>query len=171
MEALQEEDELEEEMTKSNVELDEVNTPQMQSTTTQQVNQLKRRKSKVDPQFGQKLRQIFKILVPAWRTKEAGLIAMHGGFLVLRTYLSVVVAQIDGEIVKHLVAGQGREFMRGLAKWFAIALPATYTNSMIRYLQSKLAIAFRTRLTNYLHELYLSDARYYHLTSTQNAAD
>jgi ATP-binding cassette, subfamily D (ALD), peroxisomal long-chain fatty acid import protein len=30
-------------------------------------------------------------------------------------------------------------------------------NSMIKFLQSKLSIAFRTRLTRYIHDLYLSD--------------
>ncbi len=37
------------------------------------------------------------------------------------------------------------------------AIPSTYTNSMIRFLQSKLAIGFRTRLTRYVHDLYLND--------------
>ena len=32
----------------------------------------------------------------------------------------------------------------------------------IRYLQQKLAISFRTRLTRYVHDLYLSDARNYY---------
>jgi ATP-binding cassette subfamily D (ALD) long-chain fatty acid import protein len=40
--------------------------------------------------------------------------------------------------------------------WFALAIPSVYTNSMIRYLQQKLSISFRTRLTRYVHDLYLS---------------
>lgn len=32
----------------------------------------------------------------------------------------------------------------------------------IRYLQQKLSLSFRTRLTRYVHDLYLSDARNYH---------
>jgi ATP-binding cassette subfamily D (ALD) long-chain fatty acid import protein len=61
------------------------------------------------------------------------------------------------------VAGNGKEFLKGLGYWFAIAVPATYTNSMIRYLQSKLAIAFRTRLTDYVHDKYLEDIVFYKL--------
>ncbi len=45
--------------------------------------------------------------------------------------------------------------------WMAVAVPATYTNSMLTFLQSKLAIAFRTRLTNHLHKLYLADMTFY----------
>lgn len=41
---------------------------------------------------------------------------------------------------------------------------ASYTNAMIKFLQSKVAIAFRTRLTRYIHDLYLNDnLNYYKL--------
>ncbi|EIE91205.1 hypothetical protein G6F46_003719 [Rhizopus delemar] len=109
----------------------------------------------VNKQFLQQLESIATILFPNWYTKEVLLLILHSIFLVLRTYLSVVVARLDGRIVKDLVNGHGKRFLTGLIYWFAIAIPATYTNSMIRYLQSKLSIGFRTRLTNYIHNLYL----------------
>lgn len=41
---------------------------------------------------------------------------------------------------------------------------ASYTNAAIKFLQSKVSIAFRTRLTRYIHDLYLSDnLNYYKL--------
>lgn len=80
----------------------------------------------------------------------------------LRTYLSLLVARLDGAIVGDLVAANGPGFLRGLGLWFALAVPSTYTNSMIRYLQSKLAIGFRTRLTRYVHDLYMSKNRNYY---------
>ncbi|KAI8336782.1 ABC transporter transmembrane region 2-domain-containing protein [Chlamydoabsidia padenii] len=109
----------------------------------------------VNDEFKRQLRSLAVILFPNWHTKEAGLLVLHSIFLILRTYLSVVVARLDGRIVRDLVNGNGRQFLLGLVYWFAIALPATYTNSMIRYLQSKLSIGFRTRLTRYVHDLYL----------------
>jgi ATP-binding cassette subfamily D (ALD) long-chain fatty acid import protein len=48
-----------------------------------------------------------------------------------------------------------------IAKWMGIAIPATYTNSMLTYLQNKLAIAFRTRLTEKLHADYLKGMTFY----------
>ncbi|KAF9919838.1 hypothetical protein FBU30_010470 [Linnemannia zychae] len=111
----------------------------------------------VNKEFFRQMEAIFKILIPKLRCKETLILILHTTFLVLRTYLSVVVARLDGAIVKDLIAGNGKGFIRGLGYWFAIALPATYTNSMIRYLQSKLSIAFRTRLTRYVHDLYLND--------------
>ncbi|KAI8357023.1 ABC transporter transmembrane region 2-domain-containing protein [Mortierella sp. GBAus27b] len=111
----------------------------------------------VNKEFFRQIEAMFKILIPRLRCKESVILVLHTTFLVLRTYLSVVVARLDGAIVKDLIAGNGKGFIRGLGYWFAIALPATYTNSMIRYLQSKLSIAFRTRLTRYVHDLYLND--------------
>ena len=119
------------------------------------------KKPAVDASFMRKLAFLLKIVIPGWHSKEMGMLTMHSFFLILRTYLSVVVARIDGLIVKHLVAGNAKEFVKGLGYWFAIAVPATYTNSMIRYLQSKLAIAFRTRLTRHVHDLYLDQIVYY----------
>ena len=41
---------------------------------------------------------------------------------------------------------------------------ASYTNAAIKFLQSKVAIAFRTRLTRYIHDLYLNNnLNYYKL--------
>ncbi|KAI9328400.1 ABC transporter transmembrane region 2-domain-containing protein [Obelidium mucronatum] len=73
-----------------------------------------------------------KFAVPKWRSKTVFIVALHSCFLVLRTYLSVVVARIDGMIVRDLIASDGRAFMRSLSYWFLIAIPATYTNSMIK---------------------------------------
>ncbi|KAI8992395.1 ABC transporter transmembrane region 2-domain-containing protein [Pilobolus umbonatus] len=109
----------------------------------------------VNKEFRSQLGSIATILFPNWHTKEVFLLVLHSIFLVLRTYLSVVVARLDGRIVRDLVNGNRKQFARGLGYWFAIAIPATYTNSMIRYLQSKLSIGFRTRLTKYIHDLYL----------------
>lgn len=59
---------------------------------------------------------LMSIMLPRWSSKEAGLLLSHGVFLMLRTYLSLVVARLDGEIVRDLVAGNGRAFIWGIAK-------------------------------------------------------
>lgn len=85
----------------------------------------------VDANFYKQLKYILKICVPAWKSWTVGILALHTIFLVLRTYITVVVARIDGMLVKELVAGQGRKFLRTLGVFMAIALPATFTNSMV----------------------------------------
>lgn len=59
---------------------------------------------------------LMSIMIPRWSSKEAGLLLSHGVFLMLRTYLSLVVARLDGEIVRDLVAGNGQSFIWGIAK-------------------------------------------------------
>lgn len=59
---------------------------------------------------------LMSIMIPRWSSKEAGLLLSHSVFLMLRTYLSLVVARLDGEIVRDLVAGQGKAFLWGLVK-------------------------------------------------------
>jgi ATP-binding cassette subfamily D (ALD) long-chain fatty acid import protein len=105
-------------------------------------------------------------MIPRWNSKETGLLLSHGVFLVLRTYLSLVVARLDGAIVRDLVAGNGRSFTYGILRWLSVGTLASYTNSMIKFLQSKISIAFRTRLTRYIHDLYLnSNLNFYKLSN------
>lgn len=59
---------------------------------------------------------LMSIMIPRWSSKEAGLLLSHGIFLLLRTYLSLVVARLDGEIVRDLVAGNGKAFIWGILK-------------------------------------------------------
>ncbi|KAI5795374.1 ABC transporter transmembrane region 2-domain-containing protein [Peziza echinospora] len=105
---------------------------------------------------------LWSIMVPRVGSKETMLLLLHAVFLMSRTYLSLVVARLDGEIVRDLVAGNGRGFMWGLLKWVGVGAPAVYCNAMIKYLQSKISIAFRTRLTRYIHDLYLNDELAYY---------
>src|SRR5262249_44353355 len=70
-------------------------------------------------------------------------------------------AELDGAIVKSIVDRKLKLFVWLMFKWMAIAVPATYINSMIQYLESKLSIAFRTRLVKYVYEMYMKDETYY----------
>ncbi|KAL0958420.1 hypothetical protein HGRIS_000560 [Hohenbuehelia grisea] len=122
-------------------------------------------KPNVDRSFVRQLRAIlFRIAFPKLRSKETLIVLLHSFFLVLRTVLSVGVARLDGVIVRDLIRADGKGFLKGLALWFLLAIPSTYTNSMIRHLQSKLSLRLRSRLTRYINDLYLSsapDLRYY----------
>ncbi|KAI9220540.1 adrenoleukodystrophy protein [Blastocladiella britannica] len=125
----------------------------------------RRRKHDVDKVFFERLRRLLRICIPSLRSKEFILLILHSTFLVMRTILSVYVAALDGRIVSALVQGKGRAFIKGLLLWMAVALPATYTNSMLSYLQAKLALAFRTRLNDHVTQQYLTTATFYRVTN------
>ncbi|KAI5833092.1 hypothetical protein K523DRAFT_343601 [Schizophyllum commune Tattone D] len=124
-----------------------------------------KQKPNINGAFLRQLRAIvFRIAMPSLRSKEALITFMHSFFLLMRTYLSVLVAKLDGAIVRDLIRGDGNGFLKGLGLWFLLAVPSTYTNTMLRHLQSKLSMRLRTNLTRYLHDLYLSsypNLRYY----------
>jgi ATP-binding cassette, subfamily D (ALD), peroxisomal long-chain fatty acid import protein len=108
----------------------------------------------VNQDFLNKLKILLKILIPTSTCKESFMLMFHSS-------LSLQVAALDGKIVSDLVRGNANDFLLGIAKWMLVAVPATYTNSMLTYMQSKLAAAFRTRLTTYIHEKYMKDAMFY----------
>lgn len=90
-----------------------------------------RKKVALDRDFFRALLRLVRIVVPGWRSKETRLLISHSVFLVLRTLISLKVAEMDGAIVKALVRGNGKEFLTRILWWMLIAVPATFTNSMV----------------------------------------
>lgn len=89
------------------------------------------------------LKRLLHIMIPKLVCRETCILGVHTVCLVSRTFLSILVAAMEGAIVKYIVRKDVRNFAVMLMKWFAIAIPATFVNSMIRYLENKLALAFR----------------------------
>lgn len=87
----------------------------------------------LNSEFLKNLWRLLKIVIPGWRSKEIRLIVSHSLFLVIRTLISLYVAELDGKLVSSLVRGKGKEFFQGLAWWMIVAVPATFTNSMVSH--------------------------------------
>ncbi|KAL7624578.1 ATP-binding cassette long-chain fatty acid transporter pxa2 [Parahypoxylon ruwenzoriense] len=140
----------------------------------------KRKKVELNREFFGSLLRLLRIVVPGARSKEARLLFSHSFFLVVRTLISLKVAEMDGAIVKALVKGSGREFLTRIVWWMLIAVPATFTNSMasrtrrqrsikgisrLSYHQAELSLRYRTRLTQYIHDKYLSQLTFYGISA------
>ena len=134
-------------------------------TTNAETPTAARRKVELNSEFFRNLWRLLKIVVPGWKSQELRLLISHSFFLVVRTLISLYVAELDGKLVSSLVRGKGKEFFRGIVWWMIVAMPATFTNSMLSYHQCKLALQYRTRLTNYLHSRYLYNMTFYSLSA------
>ena len=90
-----------------------------------------RNRVELNREFVRNLLRLLRIVIPGWRSKELGLLMSHSVFLVLRTLLSLYVAELDGKLVSSLVQGKGKRFLRNVVWWMIVAVPATFTNSMV----------------------------------------
>ncbi|KAK8107450.1 ATP-binding protein cassette subfamily D (ALD) member 2 [Apiospora kogelbergensis] len=124
-----------------------------------------KKKVELNREFFRSLLRLLKIVIPGWHSKETRLLLSHSLFLVIRTLISVKVAEMDGAIVKALVKGNGREFLIRIMWWMLIAMPATFTNSMLSYHQAELSLKYRTRLTQHIHDKYLSQLTFYGISA------
>ncbi|XP_066153864.1 ATP-binding cassette sub-family D member 1 [Euwallacea fornicatus] len=115
--------------------------------------------------------KLVRIMIPSLFCTETALLGGHTMFLFLRTFLSIYVANLEGAIVKFIVRKDSNNFIKQLMKWFAVAVPATFINSMIRYLESRIALSFRTRLVEHSYKLYFKNQSYYRVTVLDGRLD
>eukprot|EP01064_Diplonema_japonicum_P037913 TRINITY_DN9022_c1_g3_i1.p1 TRINITY_DN9022_c1_g3~~TRINITY_DN9022_c1_g3_i1.p1 ORF type:complete len:675 (+),score=202.52 TRINITY_DN9022_c1_g3_i1:58-2025(+) len=118
-------------------------------------------KKKIGTSSMEDLKMLVKILVPNMFCKEAGILMSFIAVLTTRTLLSIVVAHLDGRVIKSLVELKFREFTRLSGLWLLLGLPAAVCNALIKLIQTRLAFSFRTKLTRHFYDLYLVNEVYY----------
>ena len=124
-----------------------------------------KKKYTVSKDFYAQLRRLLKIMIPGIWTKEFGILVLHTLSLISRTFLSIYVATLDGKITKTIVKKDVTRFIMMLSLWLGIAVPATFNNSLIRFLENKMALALRTRLVTYAYKEYFDDQTYYRVSN------
>uniref|UniRef100_A0A0W0G696 ABC transporter domain-containing protein n=1 Tax=Moniliophthora roreri TaxID=221103 RepID=A0A0W0G696_MONRR len=138
---------------------------QQPSQDAEPTEKAQKKKHLFDPVFLRTLRLLlFRIVFPlpnkpslfSTLTSPVTLtVSAYTTFLILRTYLSLLVAKLDGIIVRDLVRADGRGFAKGLALWYILAVPSILVNVMIRHMQGVLSEEVRGRLTRFITDLYL----------------
>ena len=57
----------------------------------------------VDKEFWSRLSKLVKIVLPSWKSREARYIYLLSGLLVIRTLMSIWLADVNGKVVKAIV--------------------------------------------------------------------
>ncbi|KAH7295618.1 hypothetical protein KP509_27G057600 [Ceratopteris richardii] len=115
----------------------------------------------VDSIFVRRLTQILKICIPSFRSKETFQIFLQTWLLYSRTQLSDRIAFLEGKLGQAVVSKDWVEFTSSLLRFSQTAIPAAVVNSALKFLQTIISLSFQKRLTEYLHQYYLSDRVYY----------
>lgn len=115
----------------------------------------------VDARFVKRLGAILRVCVPGFWSKEAGLVAAQGGLLFLRTLISDKIARLEGDCAENVTAQNWDGFRRVVIGFALSSIPAAITNSGIKAVQVLVSLAFRKRLTLFLHKSYMGNRAYY----------
>lgn len=112
-----------------------------------------------------------KIAFPSWKDAVVFDLTTLTGFLVMRTFLSIYISKVNGNIVKHIVNFNMSSFLKELGKLGMLAFPASFVNSYLEFLTKKIALKFRKNMTLHFHKLYIKDLVYYQLTNIDSRID
>lgn len=115
----------------------------------------------VDGRFVKRLLSILKICVPGIASPEAGLVILQGLLLLSRTLLSDYIARLEGICGEKVTAQDWVAFRTVVKKFAAVAFPASVVNAALKAVQIVIQLAFRQRLTSYLHKVYMENRAYY----------
>jgi ATP-binding cassette subfamily D (ALD) protein 3 len=119
----------------------------------------------VDSVFLKRIKYLLGIVIPSWKCIEVMDLTLLTLFLVLRTFLSIYLAGVNGRIVKAIIEMDLTLFIRRILGLGLISVPASFVNSFLDFLNRRLAINFRRRLTHHFHKAYLKDMIFYQLSN------
>jgi len=115
----------------------------------------------VDKEFYAKIKQLVKVAVPSFSCKEFKYLVILTLLLVLRTQMSIWLADVNGKVVKAIVERNFNLFLYRVFNLMLFSIPSSAVNSGMEYFSKLLSLSFRERITEYFHDMYLHNMFYY----------
>ena len=120
-------------------------------------------KGTVDKAFFQKVFRFLRIAIPGVRSRETGYIFALSLCLVIRTILSIKLAEVNGGVVHGIIQRNKNKFIQGLFTILLFAVPSSVINSLLEYLMVMIALFFRENITKHYHDRYINDKFFYQI--------
>ena len=120
-----------------------------------------KKQGEVNGVFIARLMKLLKIVIPSWKESVVFDLFTMTCFLVVRTMLSIYISSVNGDIVRSMVNYEFDGFIKNLSKLLGLALPASFINSLLEYMNKIIALKFRKNMTSYFHKMYIKDMIYY----------
>ena len=121
----------------------------------------------INRQFFRTLFKLLGLSIPGIFSRASGIFMLYTITLLCRSLLSIKIAELDGYMVASVVQKKPKLFLWNILQWLLMALPATFVNSLIRFLESHLALSLRNELVRHLYKKYFSNQVYYKVISLQ----
>lgn len=119
-------------------------------------------------QFLKDFFHLLGIAFPTLRSKEGVYLLALSVFLLLRTYLSLKISSITGDIAKKMVQTQLRPFAMSVLTLAVWSVPTSFVNSGLKYLSALLQVSFRENLTRYFHQRYLRQDTFFKIVGLKS---
>ena len=130
------------------------NTSSKRSKREDVSKDVEKKKTKVSKEAGLRL---FRAAIPSWTDLAVMYLGAHLVLLVVRAYLTIKVASLDGKLVGALVSKRLKMFGRLLAIWMLIGFPASVVNSLLTWTRNMLRRSLRRNMNDSIMEDYLPD--------------
>ena len=119
----------------------------------------------VNLSFWKNLYQISKIFYPKFFSKMTLYVFIMSVAMVLRTILSISVANINAHSAQAVIDRNFYKFAYNIIKLIIFALPASICNSMLAYMNRLLSIEIRENTVTHFQDSYLKDLKFYQINN------
>lgn len=122
----------------------------------------KKNKDSLNRGFWKGLLKLLRIAVPGILTKEAALFFIQFIFLLFRTFITVRVSKLSIRFLTEAIArASWKHWARWLINFLSWMVFGTLTNVGLKYLEDRIALSIREKLTKHCHKYYMKSNAFY----------